>query len=229
MGKGFLPKCPLIMACHRLAVGSWRLLTRVLGESDLPAFPICSQMQRIKFSKTPVKNTAEPCRCSGIAYHLLPCKIIHPQRHCKPHLSNDSRTCSASRPQHRSTMDLNAGVNYLKSKGFNIDTSNVTEYLLRLRESLRENPLAGSDLWHKNITNIAAWAKQHLTTGFENLNSTSFNVTKSNIAEYLSRVPDSLHGFSHTLLDLWRSRETWSTQLRQSPFPLPLIQLIQQQ
>src|ERR1700735_4587658 len=112
----------------------------------------------------------------------------------------------------------------------NINTSNITpnltqlqntlDRLLPLKDSLRDFSLAGIDQWRRSdTTDIVAWFKQSLTTGFAYLNSTI-------LTGYLSLGRDFLRELALTADYLWHSSDinAWLTQPRLLPHPIHLIQ-----
>jgi hypothetical protein len=111
----------------------------------------------------------------------------------------------------------------------NINTSNITpnltqlqnilDRLLPLKDSLRDLSLAGIDQWRRSdTTDIVAWFKQSLTTGFAYLNST--------ILTGLPLGRDFLRELALAAQYLWRSSDidAWLTQPRLLPHPIHLIQ-----
>lgn len=119
----------------------------------------------------------------------------------------------------------------------NINTSNITpnltqlqnilDRLLPLKDSLRDLSLAGIDLWHRSdTTNIVAWLKQSLTTGFAYLNSTILSISKINITRYLLLGRDFLRELTLAAEYLWRSSDigAWLAQPRLLLHPIHLIQ-----
>src|SRR6266496_1121575 len=97
---------------------------------------------------------------------------------------------------------LAAGAKYINDKRSSIDMGNITQYFLRLRDSLHD-----PSLWAGNSSDVAAWFKQSLATGFGYLNSTSFNTVKNNTSQFLSELPDFLRRLPLTSLHLWRSSD----------------------
>jgi hypothetical protein len=112
----------------------------------------------------------------------------------------------------------------------NINTSNITpnltqlqnihDRLLPLKDSLRDLSLAGIDQWRRSdTTDIVAWFKQSLTTGFAYLNSTI-------LTGYLSLGRDFLRELTLAAEYLWHSSDivAWLTQPRLLQHPIHLIQ-----